>query len=335
MIEALCIERFRGIKKSCIAGFKQVTILSGGNGVGKSTLLEAIYASSAPLRSQDELRGIDKLDYLILRRGGRGSWKDSRNVIWYNMDISQPITITLQVKGTRYDFLLTNESLTSSPIYAWVNTNEGLINFEAGKMLLRGSGEEVVAKRQPDPVLASMFSSVLLLDQYTLREPSIIEELCWSKLIASRLDKKIIMFLRSGLIRDAEGLTYAPVGGGNTLFLQTSKTSIRLEDAGEGVRNGVLLAMVVLALRPQLILLDDPEVGMDSAALYTFTKLLLETIRTTGSQVFIATRSMELVEMGEALSSEIGGEISTIFLEKMQDGVLAARTSPQEATGIV
>lgn len=326
MIEALCVERLRGIKSGCLAGFKQVTMLCGGNGVGKSTILEAMYAASIPFESRDRLRGVEKLDYLIWRRGGRGGWTDSRTFIWYNMDASQPIAVSTQVGGIRYDFLLVHEPPASTPIYAWVSTGEGLVNFEAGKMVLRGSGEEVTARKQPDPVLASAFSSVLLLDQYALREPCAIEKVCWGKLVMSRLDKKIVAFLRSGLMRDAEGLTYAPAGGESALFVQTSKRSIRLEDAGEGVRNGVLLAMAILALKPRLLLLDDPEVGMDSAALYAFTKLLLENARETGSQVFIATRSMELVEMGEALSSEVGGEVATIFLEKVQDGTLAART---------
>lgn len=317
MIEALCVERFRGLEKACISGFRRFTVISGGNGAGKSTFLEAIYVASALMKSFDDLRGVSKLDYLVSRRGGRGKWDDSRHVLWHRMATSAPISLSLWISGTRYDFSVTYNSPASSPVYVWLNTGDGLVNYEVSKMILRGSGEEVVYRKQPEPPL-SLLSSTVFVDQQLLQTPERVEKTCWPKLIASRLDKRITAFLRSGLMTDAEGLTYAPLGDGYSLFIQTSKTSVRLEDAGEGVKNSVLLYMLILALKPKLLLLDDPEFGMDPDTIYAFGRLLAEVSKETDTQTIIATRSLELLEITEALRTEAGKEVAALLLEKVQ-----------------
>lgn len=46
----------------------------GPNGAGKSTILEALYLASAWAKREDSIRGLNKEDYVILRRTGRGKW---------------------------------------------------------------------------------------------------------------------------------------------------------------------------------------------------------------------------------------------------------------------
>ena len=62
---------------------RQLTVLVGRNGTGKSSVLEALYLASACAPSWDAVRRVSKLDYVVSRRGGRGSWSDSRRFLWY------------------------------------------------------------------------------------------------------------------------------------------------------------------------------------------------------------------------------------------------------------
>ena len=47
MIKAVTVENFRGHKKLIMNGVTPLTLVSGKNNVGKSTLLEAIFALQA------------------------------------------------------------------------------------------------------------------------------------------------------------------------------------------------------------------------------------------------------------------------------------------------
>ena len=67
------VRNFRGIKETSIDGLSQLSILIGKNGAGKSSLLEALYLVSSCASIKDDVRGDMKLDYLISRRGGRGT----------------------------------------------------------------------------------------------------------------------------------------------------------------------------------------------------------------------------------------------------------------------
>jgi len=84
VIEGLTINRFRGVLQGTLEGLKQITVVVGRNGAGKSSILEALYLTSACAGILDEVRGVSKLDYIVSRRGDRGSWNGSRSLhgIW-------------------------------------------------------------------------------------------------------------------------------------------------------------------------------------------------------------------------------------------------------------
>ena len=102
LITKIKVENLRGIKKAEINGLKQVNIFIGRNGVGKSTILEAIYLASAWCKEDsDILKILDrapsrKIDYIIYRRGLRGDWATAKDFLWYNLRVEVPIKIGLE-----------------------------------------------------------------------------------------------------------------------------------------------------------------------------------------------------------------------------------------------
>ena len=90
MIGRVALERFRGILRGSIDELEQVTIFIGRNGAGKSSILEALYLISSCAERLDPVRRVAKLDYVVSRRGGRGSWDDARQTLWHLMDPSAP-----------------------------------------------------------------------------------------------------------------------------------------------------------------------------------------------------------------------------------------------------
>ncbi|OYT37307.1 MAG: hypothetical protein B6U89_07520 [Desulfurococcales archaeon ex4484_58] len=105
LITKIKIENFRGIRKTEIDGLRQVNIFIGRNGVGKSSILEAIYLASAWCKEESDVLKVlektpdKKVDYIIYRRGLRGNWNTAREFLWHNLDIEKPIVISLSFNG--------------------------------------------------------------------------------------------------------------------------------------------------------------------------------------------------------------------------------------------
>ncbi len=135
-------------------------------------------------------------------------------------------------------------------------------------------------------------------------------------LLTRRLNKRVLELVREEFEPEAEGLTYAPVGGGYHLMLQTAETAVRVDDLGDGARAALLAAMLALAHRLTVLPLEEPELHMHPAGLYTYLRFLLKLAREVGFQVIASTHSVELVQIARALSMELGVESSVLYLER-------------------
>lgn len=307
MINRIYIAGFRGVREGFIEGLKQITILIGRNGAGKSSILEALYLASAYAVSRDDVRDIDKLDYVVKRRGGRGSWNGSRMLLWHMGGTENPIKIRINYKGKMFEFEVRDVPKFNDPVRLGLSDEE--------------------------PVKAKSFlKGLLLIDGVLARQPELVETYAWPRLIAKRLDKLVVEMVREELEPEAEGLTYVPAPSGENYYylaLQTAKTAVRIDDLGDGVRAVLLGAMLVLAYNPTVLLVEEPELHMHPAGLYTYMKFLVKLAKDMGFQIIASTHSIELVHIAQALSQELGVELAVLYLER-EDGVLKARSFSAE-----
>jgi len=345
MIRSIEIENLRGISKGAIDGLTQVNIFLGKNGSGKSTVLEAIYIASACIEPKDLVLhpdiNADKLDYVINRRGGSGSWNSARDTLWFSMDTSRAISIRMDIDGTQLSFRVLSDR---KDVWLEVSTKEiekvrgvSLVtNFD--KMLLsvasrkicdyegRKCGEATFDVDALDRVrLLSFLRSTIFIDSRMLTKLRVIERSCWSKVVAKRLDKKIVEMLREEFEADAEGLTYIPLGNEYVLALQLSTTSVRIDDLGDGAKVAIVTGLAMLAHRPKVLLLEEPENHMHPAGLETYMRFVLKLAKEMGTQVFISSHSIELVKIVRKLCSDLGLDIAIYFLERSKSGELDAR----------
>ncbi|MHA1589565.1 MAG: hypothetical protein ACTSVA_03045 [Candidatus Njordarchaeales archaeon] len=77
-----------------------------------------------------------------------------------------------------------------------------------------------------------LLNEIILIDERTLGRPQLLEQNIWPKILAKRLDKKIIEILRKYYEEKAENLTYIPMAGGYYLVLKLPDTVIRLDYLG-------------------------------------------------------------------------------------------------------
>ncbi len=347
-IDAVRIERLRGISEGIIDGLSDFTILVGRNGAGKSTVLEALYLISAWLNEFDDIRRISKYDYLVSRRGGRGKWGDTSYVLWYSMDTSKEVRIAIKFRN-KWRELLVYPNI-SPP--AWLVIDECIrgalpTSLRAHSLVSFSEGSAYLAERPPRslasldrekvlqyfrrcyPVFVEVLSSTLLIDESLLHSPEVVEKYSWPKVLAKRLDKEVVKVVREEFEVDAEGLTYAPVGGSIALLLQLSNTSVRIDDLGDGARHAILMMLLLLATKPKLVLIEEPESKLHPRGMKVLTKAILKYVKEYGAQLIVSTHSLEFVRVGTELAKELSIESSIIHLERSRDGELITRKLTQ------
>jgi len=357
-VERVEIRWLRGVREGFVDGFSDFTVLVGRNGVGKSTVLEAFYLVSAWLQPVDEIRKVGKLDYLISRRGGRGSWNKSREILWYGLNVERDVIVRLSIGEDDVEFVINYDSASIwlrtdslKDIYKELGIPEDVMflrfdyHIPIAEAVFSEHPSHIVRHRKTAnnvldwlkkrvPQLVEVLNNVILIDSQLMLKPEVIEEFAWSKILAKRLDKEVAEMVRRGFEEDAEGITYAPVGGVNTLMLQLRETSIRVDDVGEGAKNAILMLMVIMAAKPKLILIEEPEIKMHPSGLRTFTETLTRVAKGSGSQVVVTTHSIEFIKIAMEVSANAGLEFSLMHVTK-ENGKLNIRKLSKPDTKLI
>lgn len=322
------------MREARIDGLTDVNVLIGRNGSGKSTVLEAVYIASAWATETDWLLGARKLDRILSRRTGRGSWTDSRESLWFMMETEQPIEIELVFDGGSAVFALFAQDTEG---HTWLKTVDGgkvIYYNHADRKIVRSEEFGVTMHADTDLIrrVSSKLSHVIkvlervtLIDSQLLSNPVHVERRVWSRLLARRLDKRIVEMLREEYERDAEDLTYMPVGNLNVLAVKLSRTTVRIDDLGDGARHATLIAAIVLTLRDTIVLIEDPENHQHPAGLRVLLEFLARVAKENRLQLIISTQSIELLEILRRVCEKRGLDMRIFFLERPSDGVVSVR----------
>ena len=333
MLRSISISNFRGIKKGSIDNLSQITILIGKNCVGKSSILEALYLVSACASKHDPLRGMDKLDYVIYRRGGRGDWNGNRYVLWYQQDVEEPIKVCLKIGDKFHEFHVVDEDKHNYPIRFRLNgyfidleSQSKIYGQSRVEALLKvmGMEKEELKTRNLDEVKEFLKGILFIDDRLLIEYVDRIEKNTWRSVTAKRLDKVIVELIKEEFEPESENLTYIPYGQHYALSLQTSRTTFRIDELGDGARYAVLSSLIILAYRPSLLLIEEPELHMHPRGLYALLKFILKLSKERGFQVIMTTHSVEAALIIGRVCEELGMDASFKFIER-EEGILKVR----------
>jgi len=339
-IESIAIRNFRGILECSISGFTDVNVLIGRNGSGKSTILESIYLASAGINPTDELHGKNKISYVISRRTDRGDWSRSRDVLWFLMDT---------VKDIDLKFIFTNKNKFGFKLIhfddkgrVWLSIPKKILSeYPSWKYDYYSYSDNSLLSRKKKSFgfenLRSKFvrwyadtinflEKVVLIDSRILANPKQVEDVAWSKILAKRLDRLITKMVREGFEADAEDITYMPIGGDKVLALKLSKTTVRVDDLGDGARNAILMASILLTLNNTAVLMEEPETHQHPGGLKTVMDFVLRAAKERKLQLFMSTHSVEFLKIIHKLCDDIGLGLKIFFLERDTDGFVDVRS---------
>ncbi|MGC9020605.1 MAG: AAA family ATPase [Candidatus Methanodesulfokora sp.] len=326
MITSISVENFRGIKSGRIEGLTDINILIGANGAGKSTLLEAVYLASAWAEPEDRIRNSIKFDVLVRRRSQRGNWSDFRKFLWYGMDISKNINISLSFKsGKATEFKIPHKSgsFPEDVIFLKINSEyvcpRGHPIEEEGITLGMTFDVREIYRTEEMKFL----KGTELIDNMLYYNFELIERNVWPIIYGKRLDRKLIEFLKEGYEPDADSLTYIPITyTAYALMVGLSQTAVRIDDLGDGARTSLAITSILLTMENSVALVEDPEIHQHPAGLERLLSCVLEAAKSNNIQLFITTQSLDLIRI---LLSFYPSNCKIFALKRSPDGILKYR----------
>ncbi|MGB9760464.1 MAG: AAA family ATPase [Thermoproteota archaeon] len=331
MISSISLSNFRGVKIGKIDGLTDINVLIGANGAGKSTLLEAIYLASAWVESSDQIRNRTKFDVITYRRTQRGDWNNLRNFLWYEMDTTKDIGISLSFRsGKAMEFKIPYKTYGSLPLASekmiFLNVDGNYVNPDGNEI----NEKNVVTRTISTQGVYDKFNEEIrflrettLIDNMVYSNLDFIERNVWPKVYSKRLDKILIELLKEGYEPDADSLTYVPVAPGlYALMVGFSRTAARVDDLGDGARVSLVVASILSTVNHSVALVEDPEVHQHPAGLEKLLNFILKTTKNNGIQLFVTTQSLDLLRV---LLSIYPSNCKVFALRRNQEGTLEYR----------
>ena len=117
-----------------------------------------------------------------------------------------------------------------------------------------------------------------------------------------------------------------PIGGDKVLALKLSKTTVRVDDLGDGARNAILMASILLTLNNTAVLMEEPETHQHPGGLKTVMDFVLRAAKERKLQLFMSTHSVEFLKIIHKLCDDIGLGLKIFFLERDTDGFVDVRS---------
>ena len=313
------IASYRGLSNIEIGGLADVNVFLGPSNSGKTSALEAVYLASSEHGLADALRRI------IRSRGGAGA--PSVFSLFPNLDTNSRIDVTLGMNGADHTQLDASLFVTQDDRHLLT------MSFDEG----RGYSTEFVVKfdpsnsdftditSDPDPddekpvkdVGKAAFVSPAELtdvdvfdDRYSA---AYLSEMLPSLLETLRSVYPLLKDIRPVKVDADRWMSYVQIGGGvYPMFAM-----------GEGFK----AAMVLLshALSPGLLLLDTPEAFQHIGGLEVLSKSIAGAAGGLGSQVIIATQSLEFLDILLRDCQEREVEVSVTRFEHKDESIVTYR----------
>ncbi len=315
MLTAVRIENLRGIARGELHGFAPLTILTGPNGCGKSTVLDAVQLGLGRIPAEEVRRVVQRRPRLV----------DGARWLVGNPRMPAVVEVKTAMVNQRWRFhwrrlspetapsLLKNEKQPFSAIAIRETV-------ESGNVLEQALSWDPSKEGEAPPFDEILFSSdgfgVALwkanahgyLPNLHLIDPG----------LPLALDEVFSDAVREGRRREVQDFVRALVPAletleilkekdeGSQLYLVTADGAVPVATSGDGVQSFAQLAIELAAIPEGLALIEEPEVYQHPRAIWQSALALLVAMR-RGLQIVLSTHSLELIDalLGQATHEEL------------------------------
>lgn len=308
MVNDICFENFRGFKKLNLQELQQVTLISGKNNAGKSSILEGIFLAmdhSAP----DSFIKINGFRGLPLAYDVNCLWEP----LFYELNTLKQMFIKMKIKGEasvleykRDDsFVPSNAAGASDDVFTqFLNSakaNYSLkFNFEKGNY--KESGHFVVSS---SGVLRNVNTNIegnqlqsLMVTHYinaaTMNNAIVLAE-WFGKLELEGKKRQIIDILRiiDSSISDISAIV---LRGQIQLYAKMGEKLLPLRLAGDGINKLLFLVLTIVENPNSLVLIDEIETGFHYSMYSNLWEVIATAARENNCQIIATTHSYECID---------------------------------------
>ena len=345
LLPDLYIENFRGIKKLSIPRLGRVNLLAGRNGVGKSTVLDAIRVFAARGREQVLAQILNSREEVIELRDQEvtNSVEIDWTAIFHGRGVSDLLYISigpkdksdqLRIESTLFDLENTARDQLPATFSAVISGNRIqtlTADFQGHSFSLvsGGLGDRAHTGEKSPPTLKLEFLGPGILPQSEMAR-------MWDDVALTDAEelitKSIELVFGEGIDRVAVVGGYSPggLGAGRRAIvkLKSNAGPVPLRSLGEGALRLFGVALALANSRDGFLLIDEAENGIHHTVQRDYWRMVLQTAHENNIQVFATTHSWDCVRgFAQAAAENENAEGVLVRLEKEDDGLRAVRYS--------
>ena len=353
-IPDLSIKGFRGIRELHISKLGRVTLITGKNNVGKSSILEALrlYARSAAPDALDDIVEFREEDdwadgderlivsrslfrYSTLFYGFPQVGCDSEEIAISTSGGSRPAYLKMRLEW--HAQIAGREGLVSD--YDIDDDWDALIPMLVVKTETRTQNRRLDIRTRPNyrPFrFGSAMSSrehmrCVALDPYSGKESGTLDEL-WSGIALTDNEHEVVKALR---IISPEISAVSMVKGGSDERIAIARSRrlespIPLRSLGDGVNRLFAIILSLVSVQGGLLLIDEFENGLHHSVQPDVWRMIFRLAMDLDVQVFATTHSQDAVKAFQKAASESPGEDSLVLLTRRDDDVIPTVLSERE-----
>ena len=344
MLNRIEFRNFRGFKQLELTGLSQITLLTGKNGAGKSSVLEGVF-SLMGFSLPDAFDRIRNLRGLPAASDITKLWEP----VFYNLDTTQPLQISAEFNGMPIHLKYVRDDSFSS-VDALQNVQNTFITFtnpantnyalqysylagsdsESGHLFLNQNGAFAMAldtgfKQHLNPLAPNTLfvksASANSIDDADLASWFGDLELTGEKQLvidALRIIDPTIVDVKTIVQR-----RYVQ------LYVITKESSLPVKLSGDGMCKLIYLVLAVLQNRDSIVLIDEIENGFHYSMQEKFWKILSETANRSNTQIIATTHSYECINhaVNGILQANMLNDFCLFRIEKSGDSSRVARYS--------
>jgi len=306
MIRNISIENFRGFESLDISDMNRITLISGRNNVGKSSILEALFlmmdhSSSDAFAKISGFRG-------SMTGGAASLW----NPLFYQLDTDREIRICLKDdqhssclryrKDTDYlpfsangipEDVVAAFRLVTKNSYALLYFYDDADYHEEGHFFLNGtSALREIKSSLPGNELKILPTTRWLNTTVTRLSDTVLNDIGNLELKGKKGDVvKILQELDPAI----EDIITISIQGVSQLYLKVAGKHIPIQYAGDGVMKLLQVCIAAMEMKDGILLIDEIETGLHYS-MYGKLWAILDTISVgSNCQIIATTHSYELI----------------------------------------
>lgn len=306
MLTSIHIQGFKGFKDTLIAPMRKVNLILGGQNVGKTSLLEAVYLGAS------DIRNCEQIPMLFRVSEGKDSQRYIQSVLWkgkWIIDLSDEKDKVIRT---------TNDEKSNNKIFFDLKTNIKPINFfetereqqteteKYIKRLIKGAGiglpsmmtEPAERKNLIAPVNAAkevLFFNPLAVSVHLPNQLAVAQ--IFDKTIMARKKKILLDMLRRIEPRLEDMHSLSPDGEQRIYVeLEGDGEALPLPQLGHGFSRLVYLYCSLLVTDAKLALIDEVENGIHYSSLPTLFQGIQDIAANNNVQTLMTTHSWDCIK---------------------------------------